>query len=167
MKNLVNYIIEKFKINSKTVNNNKYQHEDFVDLGLPSGLLWCKYNYKANEDNKYGVQKMYSSSMKIKFKDGARLPTSEEFKELVDNCILNYKNEDDIEGFRFTSMKYDDKYIFLPYCHTENKGQGFYWSSTEYDHTKAYTLWFNKQRVKSQNTNDKNNLFYIRPVLDK
>ena len=164
MKNLNNYITEKFKINSKTVNK---QNEDYVDLGLPSGLLWSKYNYGVDENNKYGEQKMYSSAMKIKFKDDARLPTKEEFKELVDNCILNYKNENGIEGFRFTSMKYDENFIFLPYCHIENKYQGFYWSSTEYDHTKAYSLWFDKRGYKSQNTNDKSNLFYIRPVKDK
>ena len=163
MKTLNNYITEKFKINSKTVSN---QNDDYVDLGLPSGLLWSKYNYGVDENNEYGEQKMYSSAMKIKFKDGARLPTKEDFKELYDKCIVNYVKENGIEGFRFTSMKYDEESIFLPYCHIENKGQGFYWSSTEYDNIKAYILWFDKSGIKYQNINNKSNLFYIRPVLD-
>ena len=44
MRDLRTYILEGFKLGKNKV---KKEEDDFVDLGLPSGTLWCKYNIGA------------------------------------------------------------------------------------------------------------------------
>ena len=70
-----------------------------------------------------------------------RMPTKDEFQELIDNCTWTYQSFDpnhfQIEGYVVTSKKsgYTDKSIFLPLsgCRSGNSHSsvdGYYWSSS-------------------------------------
>lgn len=95
---------------------NPDTNNDFVDLGLPSGTLWCKYNLGADNEMDYGQYyawgnpnplsyqiKQDSSKLKegniIKTKFDAAynigkgcLPSKEQFKELMDCCYWEKKD---------------------------------------------------------------------------
>ena len=50
MKTINSFISEKLKITKKML-DNQY---DYVDLGLPSGTLWCECNLGAHKETEYG-----------------------------------------------------------------------------------------------------------------
>lgn len=44
-------------------NNNELQYDNFVDLGLPSGILWAKTNLGANNEYDYGLYFQWGSTV--------------------------------------------------------------------------------------------------------
>ncbi len=121
---------------SKTVNGHK-----FVDLGLPSGLLWAESNlgadeatglgsfyawgetqpkdiYLAENSKWHGV--LYTGSLAAAddaataaWGEGVRMPTLEEAQELADNCNWVWTVMDKIKGYKVMSRT-NANYIFLP-----------------------------------------------------
>ena len=139
------------------------QGYDYVDLGLPSGLLWARCNIGADEPTDYGDYFMWGSVEpdtdkhcdwehapfnngnndfnKEYFKsiqnqvcpngiltpeydaatsilgDEWRLPTEDDFKELIDNTehewVENYKDSN-ANGMLFTSKTDADNTMFIP-----------------------------------------------------
>lgn len=83
-----------------------YEDVDFVDLGLPSGLLWSSKYRMGEEDKPLYLTYEEASTMDI--------PTEEQFKELVDNCdwthIMGYVNRGG----------YDFKQPVGKYCKSKN-----------------------------------------------
>lgn len=68
-----------------------------------------------------------------------RMPTSEEFQELIDNCTWIWTTQNNIKGYKVTSTKpgYTDHSIFIPaggnYYGTNRRYEGtecYYWSSS-------------------------------------
>lgn len=124
---------------------------DFVDLGLPSGTLWAKYNVGASEETGYGNYYMYGMGSKTydstdtpyagtesplsSNADTARqawgglwhMPTREQFQELINNTnyewIVDYKGSG-INGGLFTAL--NGNTIFFPAadCYYEEMGGG-------------------------------------------
>ena len=121
----------------KTINGHR-----FVDLGLPSGLLWAETNIGAEnpEDagNYYawGETSTKSSYVKensekwvkdssgltpeqdaatVNWGSGVRMPTSDEFSELVnsENCVWLWTTRNGHNGYLVTS-KTNGAEIFLP-----------------------------------------------------
>lgn len=88
-----------------------------------------------------------------------RMPTKEEFQELIDDCSWQLTTINDIGGYRVTSRKdgYTDKSIFLPLAGYNSglgrnmpwkkygeqyMGLGFYWSSSvNIDNGEPWYLW--------------------------
>ena len=88
-----------------------------------------------------------------------RMPTKEEFQELIDDCSWQLTTINDIGGYRVTSRKdgYTDKSIFLPLAGynrdlgrnmpwkkygEQYMGLGFYWSSSvNIDNGEPWYLW--------------------------
>ena len=83
-----------------------YVDVDFVDLDLPSGLLWSSRYRMGEEDKPLYLTYEEASTMDI--------PTEEQFKELVDNCdwthIMGYVNRGG----------YDFKQPVGKYCESKN-----------------------------------------------
>ena len=83
-----------------------YEDVEFVDLGLPSGLLWSSRYRMGEEDKPLYLTYEEASTMDI--------PTEEQFKELVDNCdwthIMGYVNRGG----------YDFKQPVGKYCKSKN-----------------------------------------------
>ena len=112
---------------------------DFVDLGLPSGTLWAKYNVGASEETGYGNYYMYGMGSKTydstdtpyagtesplsSNADTARqawgglwhMPTREQLQELINNTnyewMVDYKGSG-INGGLFTAL--NGNTIFFP-----------------------------------------------------
>jgi len=160
--------------------------DGYVDLGLPSGLLWAKCNVGATapeefgnyyawgevstKDNyewstyiyangsertltKYNTSADYGTvdgkktleyaddAAHVELGDGARIPTYEEWEELISGTTSEMTRENEVYGRKFTS-KTNGKTIFIPtagYKYQtgtfDQNGIGIYWSSSlDLDH---------------------------------
>ena len=177
--------IYEFLLKSKTVAST--QDADYVDLGLPSGLLWAKCNIGAEKPYEYGDYFMWGSTepdtdkpcdwehapfnggcediniprfyahrnkacpngilvpeydaATVILGDEWRMPTADEFKELIDNTeqewVKNYQDSK-INGILFkanSNEKYAELFIPAAGCRNEsmfyNRGSSTYlWSSS-------------------------------------
>ena len=142
----------------------------WVDLGLPSGLKWATYNVGATSAEQLGrlfkwgeIYDIYDKRPKNNLSkkpirdiqgnpayDAARanwgetwrLPSEEDFQELLDNCTIAFAYICGTRGFKLTS-KINGKYIFLPEAGHDPTGNEtwhgigwrhcVYWSSTSKD----------------------------------
>ena len=155
---------------------NTHNGYEFVDLGLPSGLLWATCNVGANspeqaglyfawgettgytaEQVKSGERAFDMASYKASAisadltpsQDAAhvhmggnwRMPTDDEFQELIDNCSVVWTddyNGTGVKGRIFTSRVYGNS-VFFPAtggCRNSSVGgvgwYGLYWSASWY-----------------------------------
>jgi hypothetical protein len=96
--------------------------QGWVDLGLPSGILWKD----KNEEGQYSYDRAVDLF-------GVNLPTKEQFQELLDNCEVRRVN-----GSAYKFIGPNGEYIILPadgqsplFLGVGTKGRdGIYWSST-------------------------------------
>ena len=131
----------------------------YVDLGLPSGLLWATCNMGANTPDDYGdyfawgeiapkptyTNENYNYSdnhsilppdhdaATVNWGGSWRMPTQEEFQELLDNTTSQWTSQNGMNGMLFTSTTNSNS-IFLPAAGDGNNlisaGKiGSYWSS--------------------------------------
>ena len=86
---------------------------EYVDLGLPSGYKWAKYNYGLSKTEPQGNTDNYTAA---EFKNtwGApwERPTESLFQELNDNCSWEWTNQYGIDGYKITGP--NGNYIFMP-----------------------------------------------------
>lgn len=178
--------------NSSTSRSQGYSvraiiYDEFVDLGLPSGLLWCTHNIGGFSPEDYGyyfswgnvdgyekesghdfseeeyeysngyylddsipVDSTYDIARKVM---GCRLPTENEFEELVNNTdsewVINY-NGTGVAGRKFMKKSDHSVYIFFPA--SDDEDYGVYWSSTLHSSNSAYSMSFNSSDVYPDNT---------------
>lgn len=147
-------------------NEGKDNGHKYVDLGLPSGLKWATCNVGADSPEEFGdyyawgeikPKESYIEDNYIAYTtnledisgdvnyDAARanwggdwrMPTIDEWKELVKNCAIHSATENETKGFKFTSKKNGNS-IFIPAAgynaswEREVGQYGRYWSSTHY-----------------------------------
>lgn len=170
---------------------------DYVDLGLPSGLKWATCNIGANISVEYGSyfawgrtsdQDEYGycydfydnisgdvdyDAVRANWEDSWRMPTQEEFDELINNCQWTWVSNGNYCGYKVTGP--NGKFIFLPAAgyisYTSNYYvglEGFYWSSTPYNNwydDEAFCLWFSSGNL-WMNSYDRNRRRTIRPVSE-
>ena len=126
----------------------------WVDLGLPSGILWAAYNVGATSPEEYGDYYAWGTYGKwddiddediyndnrgkdisgtkydvahVIWGDGARIPTASEMEELLENCTFSLGNHNNTKGNKVTGP--NGKSIFIPFagCYEDGvEGQGFY-----------------------------------------
>ena len=130
--------------------NNGYE---YVDLGLPSGLKWAKYNIGANTAEAYGDyfawgeiapktfygennSKTYEEEMgnisgnttydaaTVNWGENWRIPTQGEMQELIDNCTWTWTQLNGVNGYNVTGT--NGKSIFLPAAGSYDSGGGVY-----------------------------------------
>ncbi len=134
---------------------------DYVDLGLPSGIMWATCNVGATspeeEGNSYAwgettIKDTYSQdnytysdnperlpadhdAAAVVWGGGWHMPTSADFEELVNNCTLERTTLNDVEGYVFTGPNGNS--IFMR--------NSYYWSSSLVitTQTNAYSLSLN------------------------
>ena len=134
---------------------------DYVDLGLPSGIMWATCNVGAaspeEEGNSYAwgettTKDTYSQdnytysdnpeslpadhdAAAVVWGGGWHTPTSTDFEELVNNCTLERTTLNDVEGYVFTGPNGNS--IFMR--------NSYYWSSSLVitTQTNAYSLSLN------------------------
>lgn len=127
---------------SKTAINYEAGHE-YVDLGL--SVRWATCNLGAESPTEYGYR-FACGKNKTPGYDRAntrwhgrwRIPSEEEFRELIDNCSFEWEEHEEIRGISFTSVKpgFECNSIFLRASglfEIEDEGPyeyGLYWSSS-------------------------------------
>ena len=111
---------------------------DYVDLGLPSGLLWATCNVGANAPEEYGdyfawgettpkdtytlenytysenpaILPSNHDAATVNWGSGWRMPTKEEWQELYNNTTVTWTTQNGVSGRRFTAENGNS--LFLP-----------------------------------------------------
>lgn len=118
------------------------------------GEVTTKSSYKIGDSKTYGMSisdisgnKEYDAAT-ANWGKGWRMPTKEEFDELINNCTWTWTNRNGVDGFEVKSKKNGNS-IFLPaagFCEGDGVHYagllGKYWSSSPYGTGDAYALWF-------------------------
>ena len=150
----------------------------WVDLGFPSGLKWATCNLMSNNpqgygryyswgetspksyymENNYTYNEMFeclpasADVATVRMGSGWRMPTRNDFIELIDNCTYSWTTLNGVYGGLFTGPNGNS--IFLPaggsYGNYDEYSNGLnglgvfgcYWSSTILDYHYAYKLSF-------------------------
>lgn len=113
MKNLVQFIDEALV---KTHIDTPAIPENYVDLGLKSGVKWAVKNYNAVYDDDPGERLTQKQAL---FELKLSLPSPQDFRDLYNECTVKNKNG----VFYFYSKVHKDRFIsFVPdhYWTSEN-----------------------------------------------
>lgn len=161
--------------------SNKINGHEYVDLGLSVKWATCnigayypdnpgkhyawgetttKSSYTRDNSKTYGVSMGDISGnpnydvARATWGGTWRLPTSEEFEELIQCCTWTWTTENGTKGYKVTSRRNGNS-IFLPaagYRYDSSLGYagsyGDYWSSSPYGSSSAYGLYFNSSECK-------------------
>ena len=139
----------------------------YVDLGLPSGLLWATCNVGATVETDCG--EYYKWGSVIPYPDGEydamnsgtlpltedaahvnmggdwRMPTRDDAQELIDNTVGVKTTINGITGCKFSkTINGVERYIFIPFGGRNNDGNKSFmaiWLSKPYGYTKADKLY--------------------------
>ena len=141
---------------------NKWKETDGTENGMN---WWVKYS---SEDNKT-VLDPEDDAAHVKWGGSWRMPTHEESKELIDNCIL--ENPVDMDGWILKGINGNS--IFFP-CGEGSFGYGVTcWTSSlcTSDVWTAYAFWFDSTGAyyewPFESQSNREQLFFIRPVSKK
>ena len=129
---LVNYI---FTSSYKSCPDNKHPH--WIDLGLPSGTLWCCCNEGASTPEAYGSYYVFGQV--------ASAPSLHQIKELLNYTTSAWTTQNGVSGRKFTGS--NGGAIFLPAAGGRWDGKfnfvgsrGYYWSTVPIDMESASGL---------------------------
>lgn len=142
---------------------------NFVDLGV--SVLWADRNYGASKPSDFGIMKSYNEVKQEELeKNGWRLPTNEEFEELIklqaadrnsqDNTIIKGKNGNHIHlplagsasGTNVYRQNQWGDYLGIyndrksPKCHFLIEKIGLGMALTEYDDDSIFSIRFVKDK---------------------
>lgn len=92
-------------------NVGEFEIEDnrWVDLGLPSGILWAAYNVGATSPEEYGGYYAWGYNI-----EEGRYPTKDEFIELCTNCDFKLIRNNNKTGYNITGPNKNS--IYIPLC---------------------------------------------------
>ena len=134
----------------------------------------CKFSeeaYDESEGAKFeGNLDTEHDAATVNMGESWRMPTSDEFQELYDNCDWEYVEQNGYYGVRFTSKINGNKLFFA--CSGGGNGRswnnrgsyGYYWSSSFYSSRYARDLNFDSGGVYPQNINNRYYGFAVRAV---
>lgn len=112
--------------------------DGYVDLGLPSGLLWKAENEPDRMDYNTAVAKY-----------GSELPTAAQFQELIDQCDWKWSGSGyKVFGPNGNTMTIRAKGYIDCFGNFSYDGTGgYYWSSTEGDYPYRQYLYFISNQI--------------------
>jgi len=185
-----------------TCNVGAEKPEEYGDLyawgetAPKTSYTWTNYKFRTDGDSrddvkfsKYNTVSSYGPVDKkpvldleddvanAKWGGSWRLPTQAELDELINDCTWKWYSKGNstfggVAGYKVTSKKYTNRFIFLPAAGYKNDtnlsavgSRGYYWSSSlnsEYPYC-VWHVYFNDSNV-SQINNDRNRGFSVRPV---
>lgn len=143
-----------------------------VDLGLPSGRKWATWNIGATTPEEVGFLLSFDQSNAVSLPDGFKVPTSDDFQELCDNCDWEWTTENGVKGCRFKSRQVGNgNSVFFPcsgYGYSTSwylrGSHGFYWASSLHSASLGRLLYFYSGGVDPQSVNHRFFGFAVRPV---
>ncbi len=102
-----------------------------------------------------------------------RMPTVEEWEELIENCIWTWTTKNGIVGYNVKS-KQNSNFIFIPintYSEDCNEigreEEGWYWSKSSDVDDGSFFLTFDSRIIETSSDMDRNSGLAIRPVLNR
>lgn len=144
---------------------------EFIDLGL--SVRWASCNLGAEKPEDYGDYKTYDEAMDWQEStDGMRLPTNEEWRELIMKCCWEWTEQNGVKGYKVTAL--NGNCIFLPaagyrgYSDLYLAGSlGDYWSSSlnTDNPNNAWNVNFNSDNV-NRSGDDRYLGLSVRPVTE-
>lgn len=129
-------------------------HPHVIDLGLASGTKWACCNAGASSPSGYGGYfKFNNDTFKVirsMWGGSWFMPSEKQFRELVNNCNVNWTTINGVEGYKFIGP--NGKSIFFPTAgyrfnsSIKNTGlEGCYYGYIPYDdHSEGIYLGFTK-----------------------
>ena len=179
----------------------RHFHYYWVDLGLPSGVKWSSTNYGSARPENVGNFKAWASfGNKVEFsreqyehmgkqigdisgdlnydivrKDcgrGWRIPSVNDFAELVANCDREYVQQNGVYGVKFVS-RINGQSIFLPVTgykegwNHNSKEVGMYWLSTPNSDNASSYMFKITPEAEEYYFAERHLGFCLRPVLDR
>ena len=161
------------------VTKDKYSYTDYtftINGYSYSNVTFSKYNNNeiyGTVDNKTKLD-ISDDVARQKWGGSWRMPTKEEYEELINNCTWTWTTFNGVVGYKVTSKKagYEDRFIFLPAAGGKNEintvyvgSYGFYWSST-LNTDYPYSAWRLDSSLGGYNTGyiDRYSGLPIRPV---
>ena len=115
--------------------------QNYVDLGLPSGILWA-------DANEPGVYTFDESAVAFR---GDEMPGMYEFKELEKECVWLWNDSG------YTVIGPNGNSIIFPLVKTkwctgemETGMSGHYWSAEAYDDLEGWGLYFSKEMISTR-----------------
>lgn len=99
---------------------------EYVDLGLPSGMLWATCNAGASSPEDYCGTYPFGTS--VTWGGNWRLPTKVDFEELIGACSHQWTERNGKYGMLFTGT--NGKSVFFPSRSGDISSTGIYWTST-------------------------------------
>ena len=128
--------------------------EEWVDLGLPSGTLWCNHNMGTTSPLEDGDYKPFDEVPPVLIESNPRVPNAHEILELTQHTDYQWICSDEFCGGLFKS-KTNGNSIFIPASGYINKGdsirffgrRGRLWSGEECSEhpINANALWFSSK----------------------
>lgn len=144
------------------------------EINDKKSYTWSNYNYSGSNDPDIKTLTLKDDIANNRWGGDWRLPTREEFEELLSKCSWKIAKVNGRKGYKVTSKVkgYKGRSIFLPfsgcidgYSHYMIGESGYYWSSSRHD-TNPRLAWYlfidqNNNRLYS---NDCYLGFFVRPV---
>ena len=131
---------------------------NYVDLGLPSGLLWATCNVGAESPEQHGNYYDWKNNPVQEYWDDVwRTPTKAERDELVNNCTYSVDYINGVKGARYTASNGNS--IFFPFAGYYQNGAGpykvgeggQYWTITPYNN-ESYWIFATNSAVQADNS---------------
>ena len=141
-----------------------------VDMGL--SVKWAAYNVGAKYIGDYGSYLTYNEAIEFANSCDARLPSAEEFQELIYNCEWRWTKYYDEVGYVVRSFE-NGHSIFLPAAGAYYDSSlynlalcGYYWSSDRWDKEYAYHLYFDSEYPNTEEYYHVNSGHSVRLVVE-
>ena len=141
-----------------------------IDLSLPSGTKWSNMNLGAKVPTESGYYLTHEEACDVNLGENWKLPETDDFVELDDNCNHEWCQIDGVWGMKFIS-KINGNFVFFPaagyYDGTTllNRGtSGNYWASTLLSSTSGRVSNFSSSGVYPQYDSNRFYGFSVRAV---
>ena len=132
---------------------------NYVDLGLSSGKYWSTVNYGANLPEEGGEYVDFPMSDIVSYYWGSnwRIPTKDEFQELIDECEWTWTSKNGVNGYIIKGKNGNTVFFPAAGLRTDilgisNKGTLYYWTMTKADRmggpSYMYMLFANESEIK-------------------
>ncbi|MCQ2078252.1 MAG: DUF1566 domain-containing protein [Bacteroidaceae bacterium] len=138
------------------------------------GPKFAEYNVgvKNNKPEDYGRHHRWADNIaSVEWGSNWRMPTNDEFDNLLANCTVEWTTVGGVNGCLFTGKgDYKDNSVFLPAAGkyddvVRNQGEnGYYWSSTANGSQDAYNLFFHSGS-QDVNSTGRSSCYSVRAVL--